>query len=228
MKFFVAFSIFLTLAAAAPASDLSEAPENVKRFWDAMDKRQADKVAAEKRVFFPVFVGTVFLDFAARLINLKSGPKPWDTESGNCVVEVRTKNGGNCVMAASPAGEPAFTDFADWNVCYVHGQQYYTFPDAPGRASVGDVMVEFTAAGGVDGFTGDGLQHPQITFLSLDPPITMNMWEMVGSYKNRDPICTAMLDQKDGVFDLSEGRGWDAWKCAAPCKDLEGDWSLDD
>ncbi|KAF4977918.1 hypothetical protein FZEAL_5623 [Fusarium zealandicum] len=129
--------------------DLSEAPENVKRFWEAMNKQSATRKAAkQKRPLLLVSLGTVFVNFAARMVGLKGRSQA-----------VREKV----------------------------------------RTSVGDVMVEFLEAGGVDGSTGDGLQHPQITFLSLDPPITMHMWEMLGAYKRRGPMCNAMLDQRDGA-----------------------------
>ncbi|KAM0327124.1 hypothetical protein ACHAQA_006255 [Verticillium albo-atrum] len=223
-----------------PTFNETNSPEDIQRLYDALAKR--DGTELEKRN--PASIAIRFIEYVFDLIGLlDDSPDPWDPKSGNCVMEVKSKNGGNCFASASPAGDPAFTEMTDWNVCFLNGQQYFTYPDAPGRASVGDVMIEFTAAGGVDGFPGDGLRNPRVSFNSLNPPVYMNFWErksiyqdhevfnlltsafetVTGSYNNRDPICEFRGDLKEQTIP-GNGRGWDSYRCAVPCRD-SGDWS---
>ncbi|PSN71514.1 hypothetical protein BS50DRAFT_631459 [Corynespora cassiicola Philippines] len=209
----VALALLATLAHAAPAPSQEEKQLSAR---EKMDKRIFGVVEAGLFLLNMVFAGLQFMD---------SPPPPWDPESGNCVIEVRSTHGGNCVAGASPGGEPAFTDRGDWNVCFLDGEQYLSFPDAPGRANVGDVMIKYTAAGGITPGAGDGLRNPMLHLLNLNPPVFIDMHKEATTKFDRatggyDNICT------EG--DSGDGAGTYWYRCGVPCRDAVGDFTRND
>jgi hypothetical protein len=83
-----------------------------------------------------------------------------------CILDMRTTNGGQCETSIQCSGDGAIAEkLPDWNVCYLHGRQYFTHP------KIGDFSIEYTQAGGVDGNKEDGLHHPVIQMANL------NNWE---------------------------------------------------
>lgn len=73
-----------------------------------------------------------------------------------------------CSISASPGGESAFTEFTEWQSCALGAENTFSFPDAPGRPSVGNIKVQWTEDGGPQ---GDGFWSPEIGFMDLSPPV---------------------------------------------------------
>ena len=68
-----------------------------------------------------------------------------------CVIITGTSSGGHCnTKVQCGSGAFAADQMPDWNVCYLHGRQYFNHPD------IGDFSITFSKAGGKEGNDEDG------------------------------------------------------------------------
>ncbi|PLN80644.1 hypothetical protein BDW42DRAFT_185945 [Aspergillus taichungensis] len=117
--------------------------------------------------------------------------RPYETESGNCLMYISTQGGGNCNVNTTPGertgkGSDPTEHNGDWNVCWwddekkISGTQYFTDP------GIGKYSIVFTAKDkdevneeieGAKGCQGEGICNPQVTFYRDGYNIILNTWE---------------------------------------------------
>lgn len=102
------------------------------------------------------------------------------------------------------------TPFLNWNVCYLGGRQYFTDP------RIGDFSITFSAAGGKNGDTEDGLHNPLLQLADVDN------WEVIDVQKLANDARSKSAGNLCGWVGTGAGTQRLGWVCGVPVVGKKG------